>query len=60
MNDEYTTALKEIKHLKTQNGVLERDIHSCNFERLQLTKMIETQKKILNEIIDELEREQIK
>jgi hypothetical protein len=40
--------------------VLEKDIHSCNFERLSLTKAIEVQKKVLNEIIDEMELEKRK
>ena len=46
--------------MQYQNSVLERDIHSCNYERLALTKTIERQKKVRDDLYQSMKEESIK
>jgi septal ring factor EnvC (AmiA/AmiB activator) len=65
MRKELNDTRKELEALRQQNAVLERDIHTCNFERVSLTKTLqqtkETYEKLGVEIqAKELEREKNK
>ena len=56
MSKELYQANTEVRQLNYQNSVLEKDIHTCNFERVNLTKAIENQKSQLNELDRERRR----
>ena len=57
LRTEEATAKIEMEALKQQNVVLERDIHTCNFERVNLTRQLQNQKDKLDKLRQELMRQ---
>ena len=50
LRNESGTAQTEINQLKNQNSVLQKDIHNCQYERLELIQLINLKKKELEDL----------
>ena len=60
LRSEESSAKIEMEALKQQNTVLERDIHTCNFERVNLTRQLQKHKDRLEKLkgLVQLQKEQ--
>lgn len=50
LKEELAATKGEMDALTQQNGVLERDIHTCNFERINLTRQLQDTKEKLDKL----------
>jgi chromosome segregation ATPase len=55
MKKELNETKKELEALRQQNAVLERDIHTCNFERVSLTKTLKETKETYERLALEIQ-----
>jgi hypothetical protein len=57
LKEELAATKSEMDALTQQNSVLERDIHTCNFERINLTRQLQEAKEKLDKIQIEINRQ---
>lgn len=57
LKEELAATKAEMDALTQQNSVLERDIHTCNFERINLTRQLQEAKEKLDKIQIEINRQ---